>query len=59
MPGRKILLIILAVLFLILPFFASLLNLYIDWHYFAETGRKNQANDRLHHYPESKGQSDA
>jgi len=38
MPGRKTLLIILAVLFLILPFFASLLNLYIDWQYFAETG---------------------
>ena len=38
MLGRKTLLIILAVLFLILPFFASLLNLYIDWQYFAETG---------------------
>ncbi len=38
MPGRKTFLIIIAVFILIMPFIASLLNLYIDWQFFAETG---------------------
>ncbi|RQW87218.1 MAG: UPF0182 family protein [Geobacter sp.] len=38
MPGRKTGFIILAALILVLPFLASLLNLYIDWQFFAETG---------------------
>lgn len=35
---RKTTLALLAVLVLILPFLASLLKLYVDWHFFAETG---------------------
>lgn len=38
MPGRKVVLIILAIVFLVLPALASLLNLYTDWNFFAETG---------------------
>jgi uncharacterized membrane protein (UPF0182 family) len=38
MSGRKTSLIILAALILALPFLASLLNLYIDWQFFTETG---------------------
>ncbi|MDD2334977.1 MAG: UPF0182 family protein [Geobacteraceae bacterium] len=38
MPGRKTTLIILAAFLLTLPFLSSLLNLYIDWQFFAETG---------------------
>ncbi|MGA7828593.1 MAG: UPF0182 family protein [Geobacteraceae bacterium] len=38
MSGKKTSYIILAVLVLTLPFLASLLNLYVDWQFFAETG---------------------
>jgi uncharacterized membrane protein (UPF0182 family) len=38
MPGRKTLLISIAAFILIMPFIASLLNLYIDWQFFTETG---------------------
>ncbi|HOP39906.1 MAG TPA: UPF0182 family protein [Geobacteraceae bacterium] len=38
MPGRKVVLITLAIVFLVLPALASLLNLYTDWNFFAETG---------------------
>lgn len=38
MPGRKVILITLAIVFLVLPALASLLNLYTDWNFFAETG---------------------